>query len=202
MPWKGSKPMDQKLLFIADYLRGAASVTELCERFNVSRKTGYKWIGRYDEGGGEELGDRSRRPHASPSQTDPELVEAILEARRRHPTSGSKKLLKILAKQRPDAAWPSRVTVCEILARRGLVRERSRRRKVGHPGKPVSEAGAANQLWCADFKGQFKTRDGRYCYPLTVTDYFSRYLVGCQGLLTTTCAAARGAGTRGAGVEV
>jgi putative transposase len=189
--WKDVSPMEQKLLFIADYRRGAASVTELCERFGVSRKTGYKWIGRYEQGGGDGLRDRSRRPHASPAQTAPELVEAIVEARLRHPTWGSKKLLKILSKQQPEAEWPSRVTVCDILRRRGLVRERSRRRKVGHPGKPVREATGPNQIWAVDYKGQFKTRDGRYCYPLTMTDHYSRYLIECRALWTTCVAEAK-----------
>ena len=85
----------------------------------------------------------------------------------------------------PQTTWPSRWTVCEILKREGLVRKKTRRRKVGHPGKPTSIITAPNELWCVDFKGEFKTRDGRYCYPLTVTDSYSRYLIGCQGLLST-----------------
>lgn len=93
-----------------------------------------------------------------------------------------------LERKDPQAAWPSRWTVCEILKREGLVREQTRRRKVGHPGKPTSIVTAPNQLWCVDFKGQFKTRDGLYCYPLTVTDSYSRYLIGCQALLSTQTA--------------
>jgi putative transposase len=98
---------------------------------------------------------------------------------------GAKKLLKLLRRKEPQQPWPSRLTVCEILKREGLVREKTRRRKVGHPGKPTSIVTAPNQLWCVDFKGQFKTCDGHYCYPLTVTDRYSRYLIGCQGLLST-----------------
>lgn len=192
MPWKEALAVDQREQFIADYLRKAASVTELCERYSVSRKTGYKWIGRFLGDGRRGLDERTSRPHTSPRQTASDLVEAIVEARRRHPTWGSKKLLRILAKQGPDVEWPSRATVCDILKREGLVRAPSRRRKVGHPGKPMGEAGAPNQIWCADFKGQFKTRDGRYCYPLTVTDHWSRYLIGCQGLRTTACEDAKG----------
>lgn len=187
MPWKEESPVDQRGQFIADYLGQAASVVELCERYGVSRKTGYKWIGRFRAEGAAGLEERTSRPLTSPRRTASELVEAIVEARLRHPTWGSKKLLRILSKQAPEAEWPSRATVCGILSREGLVRARSRRRKVGHPGKPVGEGRWANELWCADFKGQFKTRDGRYCYPLTVTDHWSRYLVGCQGLRTTAC---------------
>jgi transposase InsO family protein len=100
-------------------------------------------------------------------------------------------LLKLVERKDPDSRWPSRWTVCEILKREGLVREKTRRRKVGHPGKPSSIITAPNQLWCVDFKGQFKTRDGRYCYPLTVTDRYSRYLIGCQGLLSTETSGAK-----------
>jgi transposase InsO family protein len=185
MPWKEELPMDQKTQFVSEYLRDSLSFTELCQRYDISRKTGYKWINRYEDEGPPGLIDRSRRPHSSPEQTPETLRLAICEARRRHPSWGAKKLLKLLKRQDPQQAWPSRWTVCEILKREGLVREKTRRRKVGHPGKPTSIVTAPNQLWCVDFKGQFKTRDGRYCYPLTVTDRYSRYLLGCQGLLST-----------------
>lgn len=191
MPWSHSSPMDQKTQFIADYLRGSLAVTELCQLYGVSRKTAYKWIARYTTDGAKGLEDRSRRPHVCPHQTPPELVEAILDARRHHPTWGAKKLLKLLSKRDPDLAWPKRTTVCDLLARHGLVTRPRRRRKPGHPGKPQTLILAPNDVWCADFKGQFKTRDGLYCYPLTVTDAFSRYLVGCQALLTTSVADAK-----------
>ena len=185
MPWKEESPMDQKTQFVSEYLRDSLSFTELCQRYHISRKTGYKWIARYEAEGPAGLVDRSRRPHSSPEQTHELVRLAIIEARRRHPSWGAKKLLKLLERKDPHPHWPSRWTVCEILKREGLVREKTRRRKVGHPGKPSSIITAPNQLWCVDFKGQFKTRDGRYCYPLTVTDRYSRYLLGCQGLLST-----------------
>jgi putative transposase len=188
MPWKEELLMDQKTQFVSEYLRDSLSFTELCQRYHISRKTGYKWIARYEAEGPVGLVDRSRRPHASPEQTPDALRKAIIEARRRHPSWGAKKLLKLLERKDPQAAWPSRWTVCEILKREGLVREETRRRKVGHPGKPTSIVTAPNQLWCVDFKGQFKTRDGRYCYPLTLTDSYSRYLIGCQALLSTQTA--------------
>ena len=187
MPWSHSSPMDQKTQFIADFLRGSLSVTELAAHYGVSRKTAYKWIRRYDAGGAAGLQDRSRRPLASPNQTAPDLVDAILDARRRHPTWGPKKLLKILSSRDPHLPWPKRTAVCDILSRHGLVARPPRRRKPGHPGKPSSLIAAPNAVWCADFKGQFRTRDGRYCFPLTVTDAFSRYLLGCQALRSTSC---------------
>lgn len=191
MPWKDESPMDQKTQFVSEYLRDSLSFSELCQRYHVSRKTGYKWIARYEAEGPAGLADRSRRPHSSPEQTPEVLRRAIIEARRRHPSWGAKKLLKLLARKDPLAPWPARWTVCEILKREGLVRQRTHRRKPGHPGKPTSVITAPNELWCVDFKGQFKTRDGRYCYPLTVTDSYSRYLLGCQALLSTHTAGAK-----------
>jgi putative transposase len=187
MPWSTTSPMDQKTQFIADYLRGLLPVTELCELYAVSRKTAYKWINRYDADGPTGLKDRSRRPLACPHQTPPALVEAILDARRRHPTWGPKKLLKLLTMRDPDQPWPKRTAICDLLSRHGFVTRPRRRRKPGHPGKPSALIAAPNDVWCADFKGQFKTRDGLYCYPLTVTDGFSRYLLGCRALLSTSC---------------
>jgi transposase InsO family protein len=183
--------MDQKTQFIADYLRGSLSVTELASHYGVSRKTAYKWIHRYDAHGPTGLEDRSRRPSSCPSQTAPELVDAILDARRLHPTWGPKKLLKLLSSRHPDLPWPKRSAICDLLARHGLIARPRRRRKPGHPAKPSSLFAAPNAVWCADFKGQFKTRDGRYCYPLTVTDPFSRYLLGCQALRSTSSALAQ-----------
>jgi len=191
MPWSNLSPMDQKTQFIADFLRHSQSITDLCRLYNISRKTAYKWINRYQQDSISGLDDRSRKPISCPHQTDPEIVVAIIEARRLHPSWGAKKLLKILSKRDPVRIWPARTTVCDILARHGLIKKTRHRRHLSHPGKPSSITTAPNQVWCADFKGQFKTKDGIYCYPLTITDGFSRYLIGCQGLLTTECASAK-----------
>ncbi|MBI3607851.1 MAG: transposase [Nitrospirae bacterium] len=185
MPWSQTSPMDQRIQFIADYLREALSMTELCDLYGVSRKTGYKWIDRYLRHGPMGLEACSRKPRVSPNQTPEALVTAILDARRRHPSWGAKKLLRILQQRHPRWPWPGRSTICDILSRHGLVSSPRRRRHIGHPGKPTTQILAPNDTWSADFKGQFKTGDGRYCYPLTVTDGFSRYLLGCQGLLST-----------------
>ncbi|MBL8206490.1 MAG: IS481 family transposase [Blastocatellia bacterium] len=174
--------MDRKTQFIADYLRQALSLTELCVRYDISRKTAYKWIARYQQEGASGLNDRSRRPHHSPAQTSETLRQALLEARRRHPTWGADKLLALLKAQEATVAWPSRRTVCDLLSREGLIRQRVGTRKRGHPGPPTLQATAPNQLWCVDFKGQFLTRDGKYCYPLTITDRYSRYLLACHAM--------------------
>ena len=191
MPWSEISPMDQKTQFIADMLRGRRSIVELCESYGISRKTGYKWIDRYLNEGPAGLQDRSRKPQSSPNSTAPELVRAILEARRHHPSWGGKKLLTILRAKHPHWPWPHRSTLCDILKRNGLVAKRRRRRAIGHPGKPTAIGVAPNDLWCADYKGQFKTGDGRYCFPLTVTDDFSRYLLGCQALLDNSVRGAK-----------
>lgn len=196
MPWSETSPMDQKTQFIADVLRGTLSIVELCDIYGISRKTAYKWIDRYVREGPSALLERSRRPQRSPNSTPPELVQAIVEARRRHPSWGAKKLLKILRDKHPRWPWPQRTAVCDILKRQGLVAKKRRRRAIGHPGKPTTIVVAPNDLWCADYKGQFKTQDGRYCFPLTVTDDFSRYLLGCQSLLDTTVAGAKPVFTR------
>lgn len=196
MPWRETAPMDQRTQFIADHLRETQTITELCDRYGVSRKTGYKWIDRYLRLGPAGLDDHSRRPHRAPNQTADEIVAAILEARHRHPAWGGKKLRALLQRRHPRWTLPGRSTVCDILRRHGLVHTRRQRRRIGHPGKPTTIMGAPNAVWCADYKGQFKTGDGRYCYPLTVTDGFSRFLLGCQGLGSTTGAEAQPVFTR------
>ena len=163
---------------------------ELCAEYGISRKTAYKWIDRYIRRGPAGLEDRSRRPRRAPNATAPGVVNALVELRHRHPTWGAKKLLAFLARRHPDWSLPGRSVTCALLKRRGLVLRKTPRRAIGHPGKPSPLILAPNQMWCADFKGQFRMGNGRYCYPLTVTDGYSRFLLGCQGLTST---AVRGA---------
>ena len=174
--------MRERVGFISAVERSELSFAEICERFEISRKTGYKWLGRFVEGGPSSLVDQSRRPQRSPQATPVWVRAALVEQRKRHPSWGAGKLLKVLSGRHPEWTLPARSTGCELLKRAGLVRQRRRRSRVGHPGRPLSEMDAPNAVWSADFKGEFKTRDGVYCYPLTVTDGFSRYLLGCQGL--------------------
>ena len=185
MPWRAASPMDQRTQFIADFLRDPLTITELCALYDVARKTGYKWIDRYLRHGPAGLKEGSRRPRRSPNETPEEIVNAILAARRRHPTWGGKKLLALLHKRQPRWSLPGRSTACDILKRHGMVPIKRHRRRIGHPGKLTSQILAPNDVWSADYKGQFRTGDGRYCYPLTVADGFSRYLLGCQGLAST-----------------
>jgi putative transposase len=195
MPWSETSPMDQRTQFIADYRREVLTLTELCDLYGVSRKTGYKWIERYLRSGPAGLEERSRKPRVSPNATPEEIVQAFL-AVRRHASWGAKKLLTIVHRRHPRWDLPGRSTVCDILSRHGMVASKRNRRRIGHPGKPTSEILAPNDCWSADFKGQFKTGDGIYCYPLTVTDNLSRYLLGCQGLPSTAVAGAKPVFTR------
>ena len=196
MPWRQTSPMDQKTQFIADDLRDRLSMTELCELYSVSRKTGYKWVDRYLTHGPQGLEARSCRPSTSPRHTPDDVVAAILEARQRHPSWGAKKLVSILSTRHPRWPWPARSTVCDILRRHGLVPTKRKRRAIGHPGKPISHIGAPHAVWSADFTGHFKTGAGRDGYPLTITDGYSRFLLSCQALSSTSVAEATPVFTR------
>lgn len=180
--------MDQRLQFISDYQRGVAPMTELCERYAVSRKTGYKWLGRYANEGAQGLHERSRRPHACPHASDPLVMEALIELRRRHPRWGPKKLLTVLGRRHPRWALPVSSTVGARLKREGLVSAApARRRPLGdHPGPAQTPMDAPNAVWSIDFKGQFRLGTGAYCYPLTIMDGWSRYVLGCDALQGTT----------------
>jgi transposase InsO family protein len=156
------------------------SISELSQLYGVSRRIVYKWIDRYLKYGPDGLHDRSRKPVHSPRHTAEHIVSALLEARTRHPSWGPKKLLPLLAKRYPIAELPARTTAFEILGRHGMIAKKRQRRSIGHPGKPTTAILAPNDLWCADIKGHFKTGDGRYCYPLTITDAHSRFLLACQ----------------------
>jgi len=196
MPWRQTSPMDQRIQFISDFLRHSLSTTDLCDLYGISRKTGYKWIDRYLRLGPEGLVERSRRPACAPNATSQEIVAAFIEVRQRHPSWGAKKLLAIVHQRHSRWDLPGRSTVCDILKRHGMVPKKRHRRHIGHPGKPTSQILAPNDVWSADFKGQFKTRDGHYCYPLTITDGFSRFLLGCQALSSTSVAEAKPVFTR------
>jgi putative transposase len=185
MPWSQTTPMDQKTQFIADYLRRSLSISELCMNYGISRKTGYKWIDRYLHDGPQGLEDRSRKPYTAPNRTPEHIVRALIDLRSHHPTWGGGKLLAVIERRHRGWELPARSTACEILKRHGLVAKKRARRCIGHPGAPTTPILAPNHCWCADFKGQFKTADGLYCYPLTVTDGHSRFLLGCQALSST-----------------
>ena len=191
MPWSETTPMDQRLQFVADAQRTDEPFTALCARFGIAPKTGYKWLARYAAEGPAGLAERSRRPHASPAATPPEAVAALLALRARHPTWGGKKLVAVLARRAPALPRVAPSTAAALLKRYGCIAHPRRRRAPGHPGRPTAPMDAPNAVWTADFKGQFKTGDGRYCFPLTVADGASRYLLACRALTSTKTAEAR-----------
>ena len=180
MGWKGVTVMDQRIRFLSDYLEGLYPFTELCQFFGISRKTGYKWVGRYRDYGAEGLEERSRRPRSCPHQTDDEIIQAIIKARKKHTTWGPKKLLWLVGKRHPEWVLPAISTTADILKRNGLIEPKRRRLHRQHPGCPKTTCQAPNEIWTADYKGHFKMLNGQYCYPLTVCDMHSRYLLGCS----------------------
>jgi putative transposase len=185
MPWLQTDPMFERARFVDAHHTGLYSMTELCDRFGISRKTGYKWLARFERDGGEGLQDRSRAPQASPHRTPDPVAELIIEARLER-GEGAKKLLPILGDRHPDIAWPSVSTAHRILERAGLVkRTRKRRVRPQHPPVKPLVAAEPNDVWTADFKGEFLLRDRTYCYPLTVVDHHSRFLLGCDALDST-----------------
>lgn len=190
MPWRARSSMDERLQFISDYQRQLFTMTELCDRYGISRKTGYGLVARYADEGAAGLMPRSSRPHHSPQTTAPALVEAIVRMRKRYPTWGGKKIVGHLAERHPTWALPAVSTANDILKRHALVPSPRRRRPVSHPGYQPSAATAPNDIWTTDFKGQFRTADAQLCYPLTVCDAFSRSLLACQGLAAPTSAGA------------
>ena len=192
MPWDERTRMDQRERFVSEFDSCQYTMTELCERYGISRKTGYLWVNRYAKEGLEGLRDRSCAPHSCPHGTTQEVSERLLELRRSHPTWGPRKLLAWLKKREPERSWPAASTVGGILKCHGLVEGQSSRRRRPWPpsGRPSVQAEAPNRVWTGDFKGQFRTGDGRLCYPLTVADGFSRFLLAVVGLDTVSQAQA------------
>ena len=179
MPWKVGTVMDQRIEFVSRRLRGER-LTDLCAEFGISEKTGKKFMARYRELGPTGLEDQSRRPRSSPRRTSDATTELVVEARRAHPTWGPHKIKAVLERQH-STRLPAPSTIGDILKRHGLVEPRKRRRSAPRP-MPLADATAPNDVWCIDYKGEFRLHgSSSYCHPLTLTDQFSRYLLGCDG---------------------
>jgi len=177
MPFEENCAMDQRIRFIGLALSGDRSMTELCEAFAISRKTGYKWLARYEECGAAGLEERSHAPKRPAHVTAPALAEEIVGLRLRHPTWGPRKIVGKLVDIRPDVAWPSPSTAGEILKRAGLVEPRRLHRRAPPRLGELIQAARPNHLWAVDHKGWVRLGDGSRCEPLTITDRFSRYLI-------------------------
>jgi transposase InsO family protein len=174
--------MDEKIRFIEAFQASVFNFAELCAFFGISRKTGYKWVERWKAEGRLGLQDRSHATLSCPHRTRQDVVAALLAIRRKHPSWGPAKLLRILRRQRPSLPLPARSTAALLFKRHGLVKPRRRRPHPGHPGLGQTPMSHPNAVWTADFKGQIKTLDGLWCYPLTLVDGFSRYCLACVGL--------------------
>jgi len=185
MPWQECSKVDEKLRFVARVLEGE-KMAVLCREFDISRKTGYKIFNRYKNSGLEALTDRSRRPYRQGCQLPVQIEQLILQVKREHPSWGAPKIREKIRRKHDDIQLPAISTVHAVLHRHGLVNVyRPRRPSHKAQGTPLSRPVHPNELWCADYKGEFMLADRRYCYPLTVTDAASRYLLSCEALSST-----------------
>jgi putative transposase len=171
--------------FVLEQERDLHTMTELCEMYDVTRETGYYWLRRYRQGGLEALRDQGRAPRQHPNQTPEKIEAAVLELRRAHMSWGPRKLKRVLEREQPQQQWPAASTIGGMVAREGLVISRKKRRHVPAYSEPFALADGPNRVWCADFKGWFRTADGERIDPLTITDACSRYLLRCQRVAKT-----------------
>lgn len=182
--------MESRQLLVNAVANGT-SVSQAAREAGVSRQVAHKWLKRHREGGTDALADHSRAPQTVPGKTPDELIERCLQVRRQNPTWGPKKVRAWLAASEPKIEWPSASTVGEWLDRAGLVERRKWRVRFPGPTAPLSHAEKSNDVWSIDFKGQFRLGNGAYCYPLTVTDNATRFLLMCTALTTTSASEAR-----------
>lgn len=186
MPWRRTDVLEERVRFVLAYLEGEGSVAELCRVFGVSRKTAYKFLGRYRVERVDGLRDRSRAPHTHPNALTAGTTELLLRTRLAHPTWGARKLLAYLVRRYPGLPLPAASTVIEHLKRRGLSHPPHRRRHIVPFAGPFATARRPNDVWCADFKGWFRAQNGEPCEPLTISDAMSRFALRCQLLEETT----------------
>ncbi len=185
MPWKETCQMDERMRFILECRDSAEGIAAICREFGISRKTGYKWLERYDELGPSGLEDQPRVPAVHPRWLTDAALDTIIESRKAHPHWGPKKLQVGLRKAHPELERVGISTIAGVLKRYGLVRAPRRRPRIPLYSEPLGATVAPNDVWCADFKGHFALRDRRRCYPLTVSDGASRFLLKCEGLHVT-----------------
>ena len=192
MPWKETDVMKERSKFVLEWERrwdageGRVNVAELCREFGVSRDTGHRWIRRFQAADHrlEAIVERSTRPFTMPTKVSEEIEDLVVAARKEKPAYGPKKLRALLVEHYPEHPVPSPSTIGDILKRRGLSRRRRKRsRRFPMSTKPFADIVESNATWCVDFKGQFRTQDGRWCYPLTILDAHTRFLIRCEALL-------------------
>ena len=177
--------MEEKLRFVFDYERDEETMSELCARYGIARETGYVWLRRYRERGVNGLVELNRAAQRHPNQTAAGIEQAVLELRQAHMRWGPRKLKHVLERDQPGRSWPAASTIGTLLKREGLVVARKKRRRTPPYGDPLAHADEANRVWCADFKGWFRTSDGERIDPLTISDAHTRYLLRCQAVEKT-----------------
>jgi transposase InsO family protein len=188
MPWKKSSVMEEKLRFVLEYEQGQRTMSELCRRYEISRETGYVWLRRYRAASWEGLLEQSRATRRHDNQTPEKIEEMVLDLREAHMSWGPRKLKRVLEREEPGRKWPAASTIGALLKREGMVVARRKRRRTAPYTEPLAHADGPNRVWCADFKGWFRTGDGERIDPLTITDAHSRYLFRCQAVEKTDTA--------------
>jgi transposase InsO family protein len=184
MPWKETVVMEERFRLIERRDAGE-SIAELARRFEVSRKTVYKWLERYQAGGMEKLADRSRRPLVQAGRTDEAIEKWLVDLRHTHNSWGPRKLRQFLVRRQPEKRWPAESTIALILDRHGLTAKRKKRHRATPSAQPLQAAKEANDIWSIDFKGWFLCGNGERCDPLTVSDAATRYLLCCESMENT-----------------
>lgn len=182
MPWKVISQMDLKLKLLNDWNEGRSSITDLSHKYRVSRPTVYKWLGRYELFGIEGLKEKSRAPNSCPHRTRQEILELIIEEKLKNRKRGPRKVRAHLKQNRPELKLPAISTISYWLKKEGLVQSRKKRLRVPPYAEPFSGCNAPNDVWSIDYKGQFHMQNDQLCYPLTISDNYSRYLLGCKAL--------------------
>ena len=185
MAWRASSVLEEKIRFVMEYERDERSMKALCGSFGISRETGYVWLRRYRQYGLEGLLELNRAPRLHPNQTPTAIEEAVLELRQVHMTWGPRKLKRVLERDQPGRGWPATSTMGEMVKRAGLVVSRRKRRRTEPYTEPLGHAVESNRVWCADFKGWFRSGDGTRIDPLTISDAWSRYLLRSQAVAKT-----------------
>lgn len=202
MPWKETVAVEERMRFVMSYRQGDESMAQLCRRYGISRRVGYKWVARYEASGVEGLNDLGKAPRVHPNELPEPVRRRIVQLRGEHPRWGPRKLRVLLERERGSSdgdgdgdadgrVIPAPSTIGAVLKREGLTVPRRRVRRATPATRPLGECNASNRVWCVDFKGWFRTGDGARCDPLTITDGYSRYLLRCQAMTQTGAEAVR-----------
>lgn len=182
MPWKVINQMDLKIQFVADLNKERFSITDLSQKYGISRPTVYKWLERYKQLGIEGLKEQSRSPKSSPHRTPKKILDLVIQEKLKNRKRGPRKIRAQLKRRYPEIHFPAISTLAYWLKKEGLVEQRKKRLKVPPYTKPFSGCRAPNDVWSIDYKGQFYMKNSRVCYPLTISDNFSRFILGCKAL--------------------